>query len=88
MEFNIYDYPSINLNTFTLTTIYKDIVTAHIKSNTAVDSDSDNESTTVDLGVCKLCGRKLKDRSSCRLGMGPICFKRYKDRLNSSKSLF
>ena len=54
--------------------------------NTNIESGLDE--TEQDLGVCKVCGRKLRGFDSCYLGMGPICFKRYKETLSHTKKLF
>ena len=37
--------------------------------------------------VCKRCGRKLKNKKAIELGMGEICWKKYKQE-NNHKYLF
>lgn len=89
MAFNLYDYPFINLNTFSLMSIdFESVSNIHTPTLISDSQKSSSSEDSADMGVCKLCGRKLKDKHSCILGMGPICFRKYKDRLNSSKSLF
>lgn len=36
-------------------------------------------------GTCRMCGRKLKSEASKRLGMGPVCFRKYQSQSNHKK---
>lgn len=36
-------------------------------------------------GTCRMCGRKLKSAASKRLGMGPVCFRKYQLQSNHKK---
>ena len=82
--FNIFEYDNINLNNFTLFTVTSHNLINKVVSKVVVTKD-DNIS---DANVCRVCGRPLKDIDSCHMGMGPICFQRYKQTLNKIKPLF
>ena len=82
-DFDIENYSFIDLNTFQLSEPTYTITTTNDTSD-----ESELLQEEKDLGTCKVCGRKLRGFDSCHLGMGPICFKRYKETLARTKKLF
>jgi len=84
--FNIYEYENINLNNFTLQTATTHNLINKVVSKVLIKKDEETNST--DINVCRVCGRPLRDIDSCHMGMGPICFQRYKQTLNKCKPLF
>ena len=83
VDFDLADYSFIDLNTFQLTNEPTYTVSSN-KAKVALALLDDEP----DIGVCKICGRKLRGIDSCQLGMGPICFKKYKETLIHTKTLF
>ena len=84
--FDIFSYQHINLNSFTLYSSKQ--ILPKVTNNIKVVDNSINDVNTIDYGVCKVCGRKLKDVESCHMGMGPICFYKYKQTLYKCRHLF
>ena len=83
VDFDLTNYSFIDLNTFQLSKETIHIVPS-VKSVAATDLTEKER----DVEVCKMCGRKLRGFDSCQHGMGPICFKKYKETLRRSKTLF
>ena len=86
IDFDLANYSFIDLNTFQLSEESNEptYIVPSVKSVAATDLTEKER----DLGVCKMCGRKLRGFDSCKHGMGPICFKKYKEMLRRSKTLF
>ena len=84
--FDIFSYTKINLNTFTLHNSEQNVLEIP-KITSIVDTVTIN-AVDKDSKVCKVCGRKLKDVDSCHIGMGPICYYKYRQALNKCKPLF
>lgn len=84
VDFDLENYSFIDLNNFQLS----EPPSFFIPDTDSTYTESDLLNEEKDLGVCKVCGRKLRGFDSCHLGMGPICFKRYKETLAHTKKLF
>jgi hypothetical protein len=82
--FNIFEYDDINLNNFTLSTTTSHNLINKVVSELVITKDKN----VADVNICRVCGRPLRDMDSCHMGMGPICFQRYKKTLNKIKPLF
>lgn len=94
----LYTYPHIDLNTFTIPKLNQVTATTNTPVNVISTSptkvpthsevvsntDTDTEHTV----LCRLCGRPLTEPTSRVLGMGPSCYKQFKASHSRQINLF
>ena len=98
----LYSYPFIDLNTFSIEKPnYKSNTSIKVKPTTDISVDMSvptvnvshveiNDTTTEgeNTVLCRVCGKPLKDVNSRVLGMGPFCYKQFKVSRSKQINLF